>query len=385
MTTPISPTPTAPKRSLKTVLSALAFFALALSALVILPVAPAAQATDAKPIISIQQTAACPGSDAVVTITTLYTQLTYDVTINGVTQEVINNNGTAVFDVPNAGPTVNVTIKWGTGGQKNVIDKTFTIDTIECPAFMVDVDACTTVGGTGKALLTFDKLDDSRTYSLKIDGKDPVTGSSTNGTWKYDIDLAPGTYKATISSEKTADKPKIGDLSMSFTVEPCPTEVKIALTQSCSTDKSDGSVAIKLTGFTEGREYDITFTSATGKSYPVTASTDTVTELPAGEYTMTVTDVDGRASNSSDEPLTFTRSITVKPCTRDVGVSPSSSNPPVDTSDNGNGGGVAGVDTLPVTGVETTGPLVLMSGVFALGGGLLALSIMRRRRAVTKN
>jgi len=288
--------------------------ALSLAALVFFPASPA-EATGVHPTVSISSAGACPDTTATITVSGLDSRTSYDIRIDGVKQNVVINNGVAVFTVPNKGKQITVSITYKYGNKEVCIKKCLTLKPVDCtppppptPGVSGSATACQTAGGTGVATVNFSNLTSGRSYWYTVSGKDRVSFTPTGNTWSTTVELTPGTYDITISSDATTSSAAIPAKTFSVTVKPCP-EYKVVL-DSCQEPGGKGSATFSFTGLDDSRTYWLTV--GTGDRIRVTPTegkaTSTVDREP-GTY-----DVKLVAETGGGDLTVFTESVTVKPC-----------------------------------------------------------------------
>ena len=290
--------------------------ALTLAALVFLPAVPA-EATGVHPTITVTSTGDCPDTSVKVTVKGLYSDVDYDIRIDGVKQTVKVTDGVASFVVPNKGKQMTVSVTYKYKGKSICVKKCFTVKPVSCtpptpptPEFSGSVDACQTTGGKGAATLNFSNLDNNRSYWLTVQGSDRVSITPTGGKYTTTVDLAPGTYSITISSDATTKVAAIAAKTFSVTVEPCPEHtIKV---DACQSVGGKGSVSLSFTGLDDSRTYWLTVGDGDRIRVLTTAGTASVTvDRAPGDY-----DVKLVADVTSSQPLTtvLTDKVTVKPC-----------------------------------------------------------------------
>ena len=290
--------------------------ALALAALVVLPAAPA-EATGVHPTITVTSTGDCPDTSIKVTVSGLYADVDYDIRIDGVKQTVRQTNGVATFTVPNKGKQITVSVTYKYKNKEICVKKCFTVKPVDCtpptpptPEFSASVDACHTTGGKGATTVNFSNLDNNRSYWLTLPGQDRVSITPSNGKYTTTIDLAPGTYDVTLSSDAGPKLAAIPEKTYSVTVEPCPEHtIKV---DSCQSVGGKGTITLSFTGLDDSRSYWLTVGNGDRIRVLTTDGKATVSlDREPGDYDVKlVADV----TSSQPETTVLTDKVTVKPC-----------------------------------------------------------------------
>ena len=288
--------------------------ALSLAALVFLPASPA-DATGVHPTITLTSAGACPDTTAKVTVSGLDSKISYDIRIDGVKQDVVITNGVAVFTVPNKGKQITVSITYKYGNKEVCIKKCLTLKPVDCtppppptPTVSGSATACQTAGGTGVATVTFGNLTSGRSYWLTVQGKDRTSFTPTGSSWSTTVELTPGTYDVTVSSDATSSSVAIPAKTFSVTVKPCPEHTVVL--DSCQEPAGKGTATFSFTGLDDSRTYWLSVGAGDRiRVTPTDGKATTSVDREPGSY-----DVKLVAETGDGDSTVFTDSVTVKPC-----------------------------------------------------------------------
>jgi hypothetical protein len=284
-----------------------------------------------EPEIEIYVKNVCP-TEVYVKISNLIPWGDYEVWVNGVKHEAMQDDGKIEFTVTDfADGKFEVKVKYG----KDKWTKDHEYVKADCPSGKAEVErACKAIDGDAEVKIAVWDLSKWREYTITVSGPGGYVKEfdvSWADSWHKELDLYPGDYTVTIESDDNK-KPHIGPVSFTFTVAPCPGEVVITITPVCAVT-STGSLGAVLSGLVVGREYHVTVTGSGGSVITDTTFTATSSSwavppanIAPGTYTVTVVDTHSHAAyvhtldeknrppKQPKEPLTWTATGTVTSC-----------------------------------------------------------------------
>ncbi|MDF1477535.1 hypothetical protein PYV02_00390 [Leifsonia sp. H3M29-4] len=320
------------------------------------------------PEIDIDVTNVCP-IEVVVSVEHLWFAewLDYSITVNGVEQQFeIDKWGKTSFTV--AAEEGAFEVKVYRGDHKVAYEHEWLWQV--CPNISTDVEhECKVIGGDAEVEVRVADLDWWRTYDIVVSGPngDETFQADWTSYWEKDLYLVPGDYTVTVTSEGWKHVPALGPVTYQFTVAPCPGEVVITITPTCSTNDA-GSLGATLSGLVIGREYWVTVEGPGGVVTDVTFIADATTwavppaHLPPGTYTVTVVDTQSYdieyavlgakyVDVPEYDPLTWTATGTISSC-----------------------------PALAHTGEGPSSQLLPALALVPIGAGLMVAGAVRRRR-----
>jgi len=293
--------------------------------------------------------------------------LDYSITVNGVEQQFeIDKWGKTSFTVPAEEGAFEVKVYRGDHKVAYEFEWLWQV----CPNISTDVEhECKVIDGEAEVEVRVADLDWWRTYDIVVSGPngDETFQAQWTPYWEEDLYLVPGDYTVTVTSEGWKHVPALGPVTYQFTVAPCPGEVVITITPTCSTNDA-GSLGATLSGLVIGREYWVTVEGPDGVVTDVTFIADATTwavppaHLPPGTYTVTVVDTQSYdieytvlgakyVDLPEYDPLTWTATGTISPC-----------------------------PALAHTGEGPSSQLLPALALVPIGAGLMVAGAVRRRR-----